>query len=200
MDILGFLDRWRLTDKTTGYLFRQEDYLTIGRDITFPLPVSITFRSVGKLVVTKLDKLDDTVKQRVGFHGWQLSLSGTAGNWKARTMPPLPDIPVVGGMIEQGYGIAAMLVGMDQVMEVPAWLKELSRKVLYQHSPSPISDKGGLLADLGITHIVFDPNTLQIRPGGGVNEYLWSVTAWSDTAGDPLEKLFPKEEEGAGEV
>jgi len=199
-----FFNRWRLTSDTTGYLFKKEDCLTVGDGddaLIFPLEVLCAFRSMGKVVLTRLDKLQDTVKQKVGFHGWQISFSGTAGNWKASTLPPLPDIPVVGGMIEQGYGMMALLVGMDQIMEVPGWLHDLSEKVLQQESALSIHDKIGLFSELGITHIVFDPNTLEIRPGAGVNEYLWSVSGWSDFGVDidVQDKLFPtgeNEEEG----
>lgn len=203
MGIMDIFDRWRLGPGTTGVLFKKETWLALGdgdSGLEFPVPVSLALSSRGKLVVTDLDKLNDSVKEITGRHGWQISVNGTSGNWKAHTLPGLPDIPVVGGMIEQGYGIASAIVGFDEVMQAVPWLGRLAMTILTQEAPIKMTDKEGLLAQLGVGFVVFDPNTLKIQPTANINEWAFSFSCYSDADSEPISSLFPQgEAPGGGE-
>jgi len=197
LSLLGALrDRYFVSPKTAGVFYaRLAEFSLAGYTIGLPCELEAIVRS--QIVRTNLPGMGDDVKEVTGFGSWDLTLSGIAGDFRVKVVPPLPEIPMVSGVAAGGMDTIGTLLGTDAYIDKVEMLAELAgilRKTAAGAGAVAIADADGVLAHLGVTKVV--PGAFSLKRAVDGNLWTWSYPMISDDGRDPLERLFPSEEAG----
>jgi len=159
--------------------------------VEIKLPVMIYVSARKNVRVIENEGLDDAIKFVTPSIVTDVTLMGSAGTWRKPTMPAVPGVPLVGGLVSGGAGVLSTVIGTSEFVNKMDILSDLYNKVLASaDSPIEIEDTEGLLAAHNITHVV--PLDYSATPR--LEEIAWVMRFVADADEDPLELIFPEEE------
>ncbi len=191
----GLLDRWLIADDLAGIMFVKENYLTIaGYDIMLPVVISTNVELIAPK--TDLPGAQASVVQPMGMSSYDLTVTGITGYFRAKTIPPLPDLPGgAGAAFGDIAGTISTLAGTDELTRAEDDLRELDgilKKVAAGAGAVTIADKQGLLAEIGITHGF--PYRMGIS-NLTAREVPWTIPFYAGDLISPIEAIYRTEEE-----
>lgn len=185
------MNRWYAGAGDAGVMFVENAYVTLaGYEV--PLPVTIALSARREVRAQTNEGLRDSIKQITPACTMDITLSGSAGNWRKATLPPIPTIPGVGGAVSSVAGVVGTLLGTSEYVLATDILAELFGILRKFENAVPITDRDGVLAAVGVTAVV--PLSFDVTPGD--REYAWSMALLWDLDEDPIAVLFPEEGEG----
>jgi len=189
----SLMKRWYAGAGDAGVMFSPDAFVTLaGYKIQLPVDIALSARRV--VNVRTNDGLRDSIKQLTPTVTMDITLGGRSGNWRKATLPPIPTLPVIGGAAATVTGVVGTLLGTSELVATTEILGEIFGTLRKAEAPVTIEDADGVLADLGVYAAVplsFDMSP--IRPG-----YTWTMGLLWDLDEDPVEVLFPTEEETGG--
>lgn len=184
------LKRWYAGTGDAGVMFAESAFVTLaGYKIVLPVDISVSSRK--RVVVRENEGLRDSIKFITPTVTMDVTLAGRAGNWRKSTLPPIPNIPVVGGAAATVTGAIGTLLGTSELITTVDMVAELFGILRKATEPVQISDEQGLLAAIGVLAVV--PLSFDLSPR--IPEVSWTMGLLWDLDEDPLTVLFPEEGE-----
>lgn len=212
---LGSLERkLSFTTHRSGTLYTLTAYLMLEptdkktfASLPIPFPCNITINGKTKIVVTEVDGLLDTVKEDMGFSGYNLTISFEAGDYAVSLNGfTLPDIylpahvivAAVAKMVQKHRGPIKIVEGaglnLNQSMGAVGRLMNVASKASQVLSgQAPLFDiQPSLLNALGINKVVFQSISVNPVQNRRYQVTLSAVAEMDDLAEDGYERLFPE--------
>ncbi len=186
------------TTHRSGTFYTYTDYLVLeggGNEVRIPFPCQITVNGRCKIVITEVDGLIDTVKEDMGFSGYDLNISFEAGDYRR----PL----ISGGGVVNAHEVISALALLVRSHKGTVSITEGvglhfdSKKVqdvaesasqVFRGQESLLDPRSSLLSDLGIRMVVLQ--TIAVNP---VKNHRYQVTVTAVAEMDADADLFPNE-------
>jgi len=167
----------RFNSFRSGMFYTRTDYLTLegNETVTIPFPCQITVNGRCKVVVTEVDGLIDTVKEDMGFSGYNLSISFEAGDY---ALPP-PESGFV-----KAHQVIDDLARLVQTHKGEVGLIE--RATVYRNEQGQMDPQQSLLFALEIQYVVLQ--SIDIKP---LRNHRYQVTLSAVAEMDRAVELFP---------
>jgi hypothetical protein len=186
----GLMNRWFAAPSDVGVIFAPRTYVKLaGYELKLPVDISASVRR--RVTVRENEGLRDTVKSVTPTATMDITLAGRVGDWRKSTLPPIPTMPVVGGAVATGAGILSALLGTSAYIDKTEVLAEMVGIIRKFEDPVLIEDAGGILAAIGVFAVV--PTGIDLSPAR--IEYAWTMSLLWDLDEDPVDVLWPEEEE-----
>lgn len=157
------------------------------------LPTLVGIAARKKVVIKEVSGLSDPIKYVTPSTVTDISISGFAGNFRSFVIPSVPVIPIANPIIQQGVGLANLLLGTNEYTSKLEILKMIFAIHKKADRPIQIEDSEGFLAAHGITAGV--PYRLREDQAGRL--VAWTMQLYGDDDENPVDVLFPEESEQA---
>lgn len=213
MDMASAFQDFMFTSSRSGTFYALVDYLVLRpvgaqgqpvQELKIPFPCQISVNGRCKVVVTEVDGLMDTVKEDMGFSGYDLNISFEAGDYGV--LPWMNEhadsVPKATEIISELATLVSNHKGLVEITE--------GAQISYEHRPSRLAPtieeiaaglegetpqpeaKQPLLAALGIRMMVFQ--TIAINPTKN-HRYQVTLTAVAELDEKESDSLFPTVQE-----
>lgn len=183
----------RFNSFRSGMFYTRTDYLVLeapkaGTRVTIPFPCQITVNGRCKVVVTEVDGLVDTVKEDMGFSGYNLSISFEAGDY---ALPPTE------GDFVSAHQVIDELANLVHTHKGEVTLIESA--TVYRNEQGQMDPQQSLLWALEIQYVVLQ--SIDIKPTRN-HRYQVTLSAVAEMDRDvnlfPLKKDYETQEESSG--
>lgn len=213
MDMASAFQNFMFTSSRSGTFYALVDYLVLrpvgsadqpSAELKIPFPCQVSVNGRCKVVVTEVDGLMDTVKEDMGFSGYDLNISFEAGDYGV--LPWMnqhaDSIPKAAEVISELANLVSKHKGLVEITE--------GAQITYEHRPSRLAPtieevaagldgelpqpeaKQPLLASLGISMVVFQ--TIAVNPTKN-HRYQVTLTAVAELDEKESDSLFPTVED-----
>jgi hypothetical protein len=178
-----------------GVMFVENAYVSFigipgGGTVEIKLPVAISISARRRVVIRESEGIEDSIKFVTKSVTADVTLAGSAGNWRKPTMPSVPGVPVIGGLATGMAGVESMIIGTSEYVNKIEMLEELYKKIIVPaDSPIKIKDAEGFLAAHDIGYVI--PLDYQATPQ--FEEVAWVMRFVADKDQDVLDAIFPEE-------
>ncbi len=190
------------TTHRSGTFYTYTDYLVL-QDVNIPYPCQITINGRCKIVITEVDGLIDTVKEDMGFSGYDLNISFEAGDYRK----PL----ISGGGVVKAHEVITEVAHLVRTHKGTVSITESvglhfdkdgsflqkvqdvaeSASQVFRGQESLLDPRTSLLSDLGIRMVVLQ--TIAVNP---VKNHRYQVTVTAVAEMDEDADMFPNEDSG----
>lgn len=186
--VRGVMNRWFAYGNDAGLMFVDSVFVTLG-GVDIKLPVSISLSARKRVIARENDGLTEPITFVTRCVTTDLTLSGLAGNWRKTTLPSIPNVPVVGGVVSGVAGVASTLLGTSSFITKTEMLADLYGELRKADVPVEIIDVEGLLSAKGITHV----NLVDFREMPQGNQVAWNMHCIVDSDISPMDLIFAEQ-------
>jgi len=173
-----------------GFLFYENTWIRVGdtKALEVYIPGEMTIRAHKRLVIFDVAGLSETVKQDLGFKGYEISISGRMGKYVVLQRPDFSGVPL-GGVLEAVSSPIMQFIPY-KITDLMTSLRRLQNLLRTKGMKYPVCDAHGILAALEITHVVVQQ--VEIRCAGQP-EVRYTVSLLSELPPERELDLFPTE-------
>lgn len=191
----NIMNRWFAFPGDAGVMFVDNAFVTFkglsAGTVEIKLPVGIYVSARKDVRIESNEGLEDPIKFITKGVTTHVTLMGSAGTWRKPTMPPIPGVPAVGGLVSGVGGVLSAVIGTSEFINKIDMLGDLYNKILVAaDAPIEIEDTEGFLAGHEIHYVV----PLDYNATPQLEEVAWVMRFVADKDDDPLELIFPEEE------
>lgn len=191
----------------TAYLMLEPTDKKTFLPLPIPFPCNITVNGRTRIVITEVDGLNDTVKEDMGFSGYNLTISFEAGDYSVSLpgmegsglyLPAHVIVAEVAKIVKDHKGPVKIIEGagfnLNKGMGILGTLMSAASKASQVLSgQAPLFDiKPSLLNALGINMVVFQSFSVSPVQNRRYQVSLSAVAEMDDLEADGYEKLFPE--------
>ncbi|MEA3311872.1 MAG: hypothetical protein U9Q76_06600 [candidate division WOR-3 bacterium] len=203
MDLASGVQDLFFTTHRSGTFYTYTDYLVLeggGNEVRIPFPCQITVSGRCKIVITEVDGLIDTVKEDMGFSGYDLNISFEAGDYRrplisgGGAVKAHKVISALALLVRSHKGTVSITEGVGLHFDKGGSFLEKAQDVaesasqVFRGQESLLDPRTSLLSDLGIRKVVLQ--TIAVNP---VKNHRYQVTLTAVAEMDEDADLFPKE-------
>lgn len=190
----NLMNRWFAFPGDAGVMFIEKTYVAFkglsAGTVEIKLPVMIYVSSRRDVRVKGNEGLVDPVKFITKGIITDVMLMGSAATWRKPTMPAIPGVPLVGGVVSGATGILSTAIGTSEYVNKLDILNDLFVKLfIAADAPIEIKDTEGFLDAHEIYHVV----PLDYNATPQLEEIAWVMRFVADANEDPLELIFKEE-------
>lgn len=187
------------TTHRSGTFYTYTDYLVL-QDVNIPYPCQITINGRCKIVITEVDGLIDTVKEDMGFSGYDLNISFEAGDYRrplisgGGVVKAHKVISALALLVRSHKGTVSITEGVGLHFDNGGSFLQKAQDVaesasqVFRGQESLLDPRSSLLSDLGIRMVVLQ--TIAVNP---VKNHRYQVTLTAVAEMDADADLFPHE-------
>jgi len=205
LDLASGVQDLFFTTHRSGTFYTYTDYLVLeggGNEIRIPFPCQITVNGRCKIVITEVDGLIDTVKEDMGFSGYNLNISFEAGDYRrplisgGGVVNAHKVISALALLVRSHKGTVSITEGVGLHFDKGGSFLEKVQDVaesasqVFRGQESLLDPRTSLLSDLGISKVVLQ--TIAVNP---VKNHRYQVTLTAVAEMDLGVELFPTEAE-----
>ncbi|MBA7617944.1 hypothetical protein ES703_25262 [subsurface metagenome] len=203
MDLASGIQDLFFTTHRSGTFYTYTDYLVLeggGNEVRIPFPCQITVNGRCKIVITEVDGLIDTVKEDMGFSGYNLNISFEAGDYRrplisgGGVVKAHKVISALALLVRSHKGTVSITEGVGLHFDKGGSFLEKAQDVaesasqVFRGQESLLDPRTSLLSDLGISKVVLQ--TIAVNP---VKNHRYQVTLTAVAEMDEDADLFPDE-------
>jgi len=203
LDLASGVQDLFFTTHRSGTFYTYTDYLVLeggGNEIRIPFPCQITVNGRCKIVITEVDGLIDTVKEDMGFSGYNLNISFEAGDYRrplisgGGAVKAHEVISALALLVRSHKGTVSITEGVGLHFDKGGSFLEKVQDVaesasqVFRGQESLLDPRTSLLSDLGISKVVLQ--TIAVNP---VKNHRYQVTLTAVAEMDEDADLFPDE-------
>ncbi|TET23435.1 MAG: hypothetical protein E3J71_02335 [Candidatus Stahlbacteria bacterium] len=203
LDLASGVQDLFFTTHRSGTFYTYTDYLVLeggGNEVRIPFPCQITVNGRCKIVITEVDGLIDTVKEDMGFSGYNLNISFEAGDYRrplisgGGAVKAHKVISALALLVRSHKGTVSITEGVGLHFDKGGSFLEKVQDVaesasqVFRGQESLLDPRTSLLSDLGISKVVLQ--TIAVNP---VKNHRYQVTLTAVAEMDEDADLFPDE-------